>query len=147
MCCLSPSVQVLSRGPAPCLNVALPRPRPMLKCHHPIRLGSTQPKLCPCLSSIPHLNSTPIAKVFFKFSFLCSSFRFGFCFTLLIHCCFFYIFIFPNKSFTFLILFYSLYVLTDLSFWLVLPVPPFPPPLFFFFFLLWFYFSLLQLFQ
>ena len=65
----------------------------------------------------PHLNSATIAKAF---CFLCSSFRLGFCFTLLIRCCwFFYIFILPNKSFIFLILFYFLYFVIVLSFWLV----------------------------
>ena len=65
--------------------------------------------------------------------------RLGFCFTLLIHCCwFFYIFIFPNKSFIFLILFYSLYSVIVLSFWLISP----PHPFFFFLFsvVLLFYF-------
>ena len=69
----------------------------------------------------------PTPPIFFFFLF--SSFRLEFCFTLLIHCCcFFYIFIFPNKSFIFMILFYSLSFVSDPSFWLV------PHPTFFSFF-------------
>ena len=45
----------------------------------------------------------------------------------LIYPCFIYIFSFPNKSFIFLILFYSLYFVIVLSFWLV------PPPFLFLF--------------
>ena len=76
---------------------------------------------------------------------LFSSFRLGFCFTLLIHCCWFFnIFIFPNKSFVFLILFYF-YTLLVISPSGLFPTPT-PSP-FYFFFLLWFYFTLLQLFR
>ena len=48
----------------------------------PTHLGPPHPKPHPCLRSTPCLHSGPIAQAFFFFSF-----RLGFCFTLLIHCC------------------------------------------------------------
>ena len=124
-----------------CLSSALPRDFPWLMPTPVLTVG--QSFQVQADGNIVSIRTHPWCRdLFFPFS----SFRLGFSFTLLIHCCwFFYIFIFPNKSFNFLILFYSLYFVIVLSFWLV-PCPALVV-FFSFCFLLWFYFTLLQLFN